>query len=82
MFRDKTPLVNLGYGITSRDIPASSNEEKNPNPNSGLISRALDDKPILKYITTAIATLAGTQVAAKMLSRGRHKVSQNYTKVC
>ena len=76
MFRDKTPLVNLGYGLTSRDVPASSNEEKNPNPNSGYISRALNDKPILKYITTTAATLAGTYAASKLLSKGGIKLAK------
>lgn len=80
MFRDKTPLVNLGFGVTSRDIPATSNEEKNPNPNSGFISRALDDKPIVKYISTTILTLAATGAASKLLSKGGIKLAKTIQK--
>lgn len=80
MFRDKTPLVNLGYGVTSRDIPAASNEEKNPNPNSGFIARALDDKPIIKYLTTTAGTLAATYAASKLLSRGGIKLAKTIQK--
>lgn len=76
MFRDKTPLVNLGYGISSRDIPATSDEQKTPNPNSGLIARALDDKPIVKYISTMVATLAATTASTKLLSKGGIKLAK------
>jgi hypothetical protein len=80
LFRDKTPLVNLGYGVTSRDIPATSNEEKNPNPNSGFIARALDDKPIVKYISTTVATLAATYAASRTFSKGGIKLAKTIQK--
>jgi len=76
LFRDKTPLVNLGYGISSRDIPETSDEQKNPNPNSGLIARALDDKPIVKYISTMVATLAATAASTLLLSKGGIKLAK------
>jgi len=74
MFRDRSSLVNIGYGITSRDVPDANKEETSPSPNSGLLSRALDDKPLLKFVATTAITLAGTYAANKMLSRGGIKL--------
>ena len=70
MFRDRSSLVNIGYGITSRDIPAVNKEETNPNPNSGLLSKALEDKPLLKFAATAAITLGGSYVANNLLRKG------------
>lgn len=70
MFRDRSSLINVGYGITSRDIPDANKEETNPNPSSGLISKALEDKPVLKFIATTVATLAGTYAANKVVGKG------------
>lgn len=76
MFRDRSSLVNVGYGITSRDIPAANKEETRPNPNSGFIAKALEDKPILKFLSTTVATLGGTFVANKLLSKGGVKLAK------
>lgn len=76
MFRDKSPLTNLGYGLTSRDVPAASNESEKPNPNSGFISRALNDRPVLKYISTMAAMLAGSYAGSKVLSKGGLKLAK------
>lgn len=76
MFRDKTPLTNLGYGVSSRDIPAASNEKENPSPNSGLISRALHDKPVLKFISTMVASMAGGMILQKGFQKGGLKLAK------
>lgn len=70
MFRDRSSLVNIGYGITSRDVPAVNKEETNPNPNSGLLSRALEDKPLLKFAATTVITLGGAYIANNLLRKG------------
>lgn len=70
MFRDRSSLVNIGYGITSRDVPDANKEETNPSPNSGFLSKAFDDKPLLKFVASTVLTLAGTYAANKMLSKG------------
>lgn len=74
MFRDRSSLVNIGYGITSRDVPDANKEETNPSPNSGFLSKALDDKPLLKFVASTALTLAGTYAANKMLSKGGIKL--------
>jgi hypothetical protein len=74
MFRDRSSLVNVGYGITSRDIPNANKEETKPNPNSGLLSKALDDKPILKFVAATTISLVGTYAASKMFSKGGIKL--------
>lgn len=77
MFRDRTPLTNLGYGVTSRDIPAASSEEENPNPNSGFISRALHDKPVIKYLSTMASTMAAAFVLQKGFQKGGLKLAKS-----
>ena len=80
MFRDKTSLTNIGYGLTSRDIPASSSEEKRANPNSGAIARALDDKPIIKFVSTMAATLAASYATSKLFAKGGIKLAKTIQK--
>jgi len=74
LFRDRSSLINIGYGITSRDLPNVDKEESNPNPNSGFLSKALEDRPILKFASTTALTLAGTFAANKMLGKGGIKL--------
>ena len=76
MFRDKTSLTNIGYGLTSRDIPTSSTEEKRANPNSGAIARALDDKPVVKFVSTMAATLAASYATSKLFAKGGLKLAK------
>jgi hypothetical protein len=76
LFRDKTPLTNLGFGVTSRDIPEASDEKEKPSPNSGLLSKALHDKPVLKYISTMAATMAGAMVLQKGFQKGGLKLAK------
>jgi hypothetical protein len=68
LFRDRSSLVNIGYGITSRDVPNANKEETNPSPNSGLLSKALDDKPLLKFVATTAFTLVGTYAQTSCLA--------------
>ena len=76
MFRDRSSLINIGYGITSRDVPDANKEETSPNPNSGFLAKALDDKPLLKFVAATAFTLGGTFVANKMLSKGGIKLAE------
>lgn len=76
MFRDKAPLTNLGYGITSRDISATAEEQKRPSPDSGFISRALDDKPIIKFISTMALTLGASMAVSRVTSKGGVKLAK------
>ena len=70
MFRDKIPLHNIGYGVTSRDVPETDKENERPSSNSGLLSRALHDKPILRYVASTAATMAATFVLTKQMEKG------------
>ena len=75
MFRDKIPLHSLGYGVTNRDYSSAQNEEQRPPSSSGAVSRFLNDKPIVKYLTSTAATLAATFVLNKGLSKGGIKLA-------
>jgi hypothetical protein len=76
LFRDKTPLTNLGYGVSSRDIPAASDEKENPSPNSGLVARALHDKPVLKFASTMVASMAAGLILQKGFQKGGLKLAK------
>ncbi len=80
MLRDKVPLKNLGYGVTSRDIPAADGEEQRPSSSSGAIGRLLHDKPIVKYLSSTAAALAASLVVGKGLSKGGLKLSSTIQK--
>ena len=75
MFRDKIPLHSLGYGVTNRDYSSAQNEEQRPPSSGGAVSRFLNDKPIVKYLSSTAATLAATFVLNKGLSKGGVKLA-------
>lgn len=77
MFRDKGLNTNLGFGLSSRDIPDSDQETKRPSPNSGLVARALDDNPILKFFSASALTLAGAYVSSRVLTKGGLKLASS-----
>lgn len=76
MFRDKSSLANIGYGLTSRDVPESNREESVSNPNSGFIARILNDKPIIKFVSITAATMAGAFASNKLLAKGGIRLAQ------
>jgi hypothetical protein len=69
MFRDKGPIQNIGYGVSSRDMPSKEGETETPSPNSGYIAKALDQHPIMRFLGAAATTMVATTVASRV-SRG------------
>jgi len=80
MIRDRGPISSLGYGLTSRDVPYKEGETEGPSPNSGILSKALNNHPVLRFAATTTATLAGSFVASKLVKAGRDKTSYKNTK--
>lgn len=76
MYRDKSPLTNLGYGVTSRDLPPEMQEEEKASSSSGVIARALDDKPVLKFVGTMLGSLAGGWIASRVVSGAGVKLAK------
>lgn len=70
MIRDPGPIHSLGFSVTSRDIPLNAGEQEGDAPNSGFISRALNDHPIMKFLASAALTMGGTYLAAKLTKDG------------
>jgi hypothetical protein len=80
LLRDKVPIKNLGYGVTSRDVPAAEGEQQRPSSSSGAIGNFLHDKPIIKYLSSTAATLLASYVASKGLSKGGLKLASTIQK--
>jgi len=70
LIRDPGPIQNLGYGVTSRDIPVNEGESDGVAPNAGIISRALDGHPITRFFASAGATMVAATVASKLTKQG------------
>ena len=69
MFRDKGPIHNIGYGVSSREMPSREGETETPSPNSGYIAKALDQHPMMRFFGSAATALVVTTVASRV-SRG------------
>lgn len=76
MVRDPGPLHNLGFSVTSRDIPLNEGETEGDAPNSGFVARALNDHPIMRFLATSAATMVGTVVASKVTKKGGMKLAK------
>lgn len=65
MNRDRGPIDNLGYGVTSRDMPYADGETEGPSPDSGVLSKRLDGHPIMRFVahTGASIAVAGVMTA-------------------
>lgn len=70
MIRDPGPIHNLGYGVTSRDVPISDAETQGDSPNSGYVSKALNGHPIMRFFASTAATIGATYVASKLTKSG------------
>ena len=70
MIRDPGPIKNLGYSVTSRDIPNTQDEERGDAPNSTFVSRALNNHPVLRFLGTAAATMGSMFVLSKVTKQG------------
>lgn len=74
MIRDPGPLYNLGNGVMSRDLPVQEGEQEGDAPNSGFISRALNDHPLMRFVATSAATMAVAAVLSKVVKEGGLKL--------
>jgi len=75
MIRDRGPISSLGFGVTSRDVPLQETEEEGPSPNSGVVARALDGHPVMRFFAHATATMVGTYAASRILKGGGVKLA-------
>ena len=70
MIRDPGPIKNIGYSVTSRDIPTTQDEERGDAPNSTFVSRALNNHPVLRFLATSAATMGSMFVLSKITKEG------------
>jgi len=76
LIRDPGPIHNIGYGVTSRDVPVSDGETQGDSPNSGYVSRALNGHPIMRFFASTAATVVGTYAASKLTKSGGIKLAK------
>lgn len=76
MIRDPGPLQNLGYGVTSRDVPINEGETEGTAPNSGYVNRALNGHPVMRFFATTATTVVGTVVASRLVKSGGIKLGK------
>lgn len=70
MIRDPGPIHSLGFSVTSRDIPTNEGETQGTAPNSGYVSRALDEHPIMRFFASTGATMVAAMAASKLVRGG------------
>ena len=74
MIRDPGPLHSLGNGVTSRDVPINEGEQEGDAPNSGFVSRALNNHPIMRFVASTAATMAVAGILSKFTKKGGLKL--------
>ena len=57
MFRDRGPIHNICYGVSSRELPSEEGETQAPSPGSGRIAKALDGHPMMKFLGSAATAM-------------------------
>jgi len=72
--RDKGPIHNLGFGVTSRDLGAAGELEEGPDPNGGFIAKALYEHPVMRFFAASAATVVGAVVAGRLIKKGGLKL--------
>ncbi len=70
MFRDRGPIHNIGYGVSSRELPSEEGETETPSPGSGRIAKALDGHPMMKFLGSAATAMVVTTVASRLTKSG------------
>jgi hypothetical protein len=70
VFRDRGPIHNIGYGVSSRELPSEEGETEQPSPGSGRIAKALDGHPVMKFFGAAATAIAVTTVASRVTKSG------------
>jgi len=75
--RDKGPIHNIGFGVTSREFTTGDDTQNGPSPDSGYVSRALEGRPLVKMASAMIATGVAATVAGKFLRGGGLKIRKS-----
>jgi hypothetical protein len=70
VFRDRGPIHNIGYGVSSRELPSEEGETETPSPGSGRIAKALDGHPMMKFLGSAATAMVVTTVASRLTKSG------------
>ena len=79
MIRDNQPIHNIGFGVTSRDMPDGEGPKEGLAPDSSFVARALEGHPILKMATALIATGVGAHYATQFMREGGLKLGLTLT---
>ena len=77
MQRDKGPIHNIGFGVTSREFTPGDDTQNGPSPDSGYVSRALEGRPLVKMASALIATGVAATVAGKFVRGGGLKIRKS-----
>jgi len=70
LIRDPGPIHNIGFSVTSRDIPTNEGETEGVAPNSGFVARALNDHPIMRFFSATALTMVGAVAASRVTKSG------------
>jgi len=76
LIRDRGPINNLGYGITSRDLPFNEGETEGVSRDSGYVSKALDGHPVMRFFAHTAASMAVAGVIGAGLKKGGLKLTE------
>lgn len=68
MYRDKGPNHSLGFGVTQGQLPIDEVTET-PDPQAGIVARALNERPVAKFFAAAGATIVGAAVSGSLVRR-------------
>ena len=77
MQRDRGPIHNIGFGVTSREFSTGDDTQNGPSPDSGYVSRALEGRPLVMMATAMIATGVAATVAGKFVRGGGLKIRKS-----
>lgn len=77
MLRDKGPIHNIGFGVSSREFTPNDNQQNGLSPDSGYVNRALEGRPLVKMASAMIATGIAATVAGKFLRGGGLKIRKS-----
>ena len=78
MQRDRGPIHNIGFGVTSREFSTGDDTQNGPSPDSGYVSRALEGRPLVKMASAMIATGVAATVAGKFVRGGGLKIRKSF----
>ena len=77
MQRDRGPIHNIGFGVTSREFTTGDDTQDGPSPDSGYFSRALEGRPLVKMAAAMIATGVAATVSGKLVRSGGLKIRKS-----